>query len=377
MQVCRDWRALALSMPVLWNRMSVILDVQPPASEPTHQALCRLLNQWLSRSGQHPLHISYSIHGRGTLPEFISSTLTQYAHRVEILDLQHDSWALEELLDSLTISLPILRRLSAAVLASHCSLTMRPRSPSLRDLALRIPLDEDASGEIDLQTLTRFSCRGMFVSQVFTILQLATNLEELELHLDIHPFDDAVMPLTLPRLHKLTLVAANDADVLESLTLPRLDLHVFVPSANFAWSAPYLPIFLAFLARSTCRLTRLSPKHSHDEHGPLDVAKFLAPLAAHIVALRYDFPQLLRQHGERIPMAVFLDRLESVCGMGTTLEEVHLRCPGHDKNGFVELPAPIHGRLNGLKRGGMRITVAQYGYKSAESGKEPEQVLFE
>jgi hypothetical protein len=50
--------------------------------------------------------------------------------------------------------------------------------------------------------------------------------------------------------------------------------------------------------------------------------------------------------------------------MGTTLEEVHLRCPGHDKNGFVELPADIQGRLNRLKRGGMRITVAQYEYKS-------------
>lgn len=223
--------------------MSVILDMQTPASEPTHQALCRLLNQWLSRSGQHPLQISYSIHGRGTLPEVISSILTQYAHRVETLDLQHDSWALEKLPHSLTISLPILRRLSAAVLASHCSLTMRPRSPSLRDLALRIPLDEDAPGKIDLQTLTRFSCRGMFVSQVFTILQLATNLEELELHLDMHPFNDTVTPLTLPRLHKLTLVAANDADVLESLTLPRLDdLHVFVPSANFA-----------------CRLVRILP----------------------------------------------------------------------------------------------------------------------
>ncbi|KAJ7830335.1 hypothetical protein B0H14DRAFT_3715677 [Mycena olivaceomarginata] len=207
-------------MPVLWNRMSVILDVQTPASEPTHQALCRLLNQWLSRSGQHPLQISYSIHGRGTLPEVISSTLTQYAHRVETLDLQHDSWALEELLHSLTISLPILRRLSAAVLASHCSLTMRPRSPSLRDLALRIPLDEDAPGKIDLQTLTRFSRFP-----------------------NIHPFDDTVTPLTLPRLHKLTLVAANDADVLESLTLPRLDdLHVFVPSTNFA-----------------CRLVRILP----------------------------------------------------------------------------------------------------------------------
>jgi hypothetical protein len=30
----------------------------------------------------------------------------------------------------------------------------------------------------------------------------------------------------------------------------------------------------------------------------------------------------------------------------------------------VELPADIQGRLNRLKRGGMRITVAQYEYKS-------------
>ncbi|KAJ7861711.1 hypothetical protein B0H14DRAFT_2575841 [Mycena olivaceomarginata] len=38
MQVCRDWWALALSTPVLWNSISVVLDSQTPKSEPRRQA---------------------------------------------------------------------------------------------------------------------------------------------------------------------------------------------------------------------------------------------------------------------------------------------------------------------------------------------------
>ncbi|KAJ7854545.1 hypothetical protein B0H14DRAFT_2756254 [Mycena olivaceomarginata] len=131
-QVCRDWRALVLSTPVLWNRISVI-------------------HGWVSRSGDYPLHISYSIHDR------------------------------------------------------------RPRPRSA------YPLDHSFPAPIHWQTLTRFSGRGIYLNQAYAILQLVANLEEVKLSTDSAPFADAITTMTLPHLHKLTLV--NDPVVLEWLTL--------------------------------------------------------------------------------------------------------------------------------------------------------------
>ncbi|KAJ7854506.1 hypothetical protein B0H14DRAFT_2579766 [Mycena olivaceomarginata] len=182
----------------------------------------------------------------------------------------------------------------------------------------------------------------------------------------------------LSGLHKLTLTSTTDAVVLEWFTLPRLDaLHVFVPSVNPAWfnHSPYLPAFLAFLARSGCPLTHLSlsVSGSDEEPGPLDLAGYLVPLAAHIVALRYDF----LQPAESPFLGALLDRLESVSLMETALEEMYVRFPGHDMDGFLGFPAEVYERLIGLKKGGMSITVAKYEYWSEEKGREPDQILFD
>jgi hypothetical protein len=225
-QVCRDWRALVLSTPVLWNRISVLFNAQTrESSEPRHLvALCKVINGWVSRSGDYPLHISYSIHDRyrWSTPGIVSTTLTRYARRVETVDFQHDPKALAELLDRLAISFPILRKFSARGLswtrpAPRCSFSILQYSPSLRDLALHIPLDHSFPAPIHWQTWTRFSGRGIYLNQAYAILQLVANLEEVKLSTDSAPFADAITTMTLPHLHKLTLV--NDPVVLEWLTL--------------------------------------------------------------------------------------------------------------------------------------------------------------
>jgi hypothetical protein len=258
MKVCRERRALALSTPALWNTISVVFDAQVAESKPGHQALCRLMNQWLSRSGKYPLHISYSIQGWQKSPEVISTALMQYAHQVETLDLYREPELLAELLDGLTISLPILRKFSARGLSwiepsPHGSFSILQHSPLLRELSLHISLEYPLLGSIHWQALTQFS-GGIFIYQAYEIIHLAPNLEELELDTS----DDLpVTQVTLHRLHKLTLVSMNDTAILEWLTLPQLDdLHMFVPSVHeYTGSAivPTLnhtlsvPLFLDFL----------------------------------------------------------------------------------------------------------------------------------
>ncbi|KAJ7830294.1 hypothetical protein B0H14DRAFT_2807625 [Mycena olivaceomarginata] len=182
---------LLLTQVFLWNRISVLFDAQTrESSEPRHLvALCKVIHGWVSRSGDYPLHISYSIHDRRPVP--VVNPRDRFDHTDAIR--------------------PWTRP------APRCSFPILQYSPSLRDLALHIPLDHSFPAPIHWQTLTRFSGRGIYLNQAYAILQLVANLEEVKLSTDSAPFADAITTMTLPHLHKLTLV--NDPVVLEWLTL--------------------------------------------------------------------------------------------------------------------------------------------------------------
>ncbi|KAJ7191779.1 hypothetical protein GGX14DRAFT_380761, partial [Mycena pura] len=72
-QICRHWRAVALSFPALWA--SIVLEFHSSIAEPVINRRTALVGLWLSRASRSPLSITINASLPGRLPAGICSLI--------------------------------------------------------------------------------------------------------------------------------------------------------------------------------------------------------------------------------------------------------------------------------------------------------------
>ncbi|KAJ7113105.1 hypothetical protein C8R44DRAFT_797192 [Mycena epipterygia] len=267
--ICRKWREIALSTPSLWTTIELRLD-----DAATHERQLRLLELWLSRSGDCPLFISlFNI--------------------VPALPIGITRASVHEFVDAVV---PHFRRCrSLQLIIPFCDIPLlKGEHPLLRILALGVPdLPEDThppdpswplqlfhqAPKLELVVvplrfnpqivllpwvqITHASILSAPFHSLAEILRSAVNLVYLRAEIDTGTTHD-IMPNEAPDIPPLVHLSSLDltdnsevgqcTQIVQVLTLPAL-VHLRIPELCFVPS-PVLPIH-DLLSRSGCSLPAL------------------------------------------------------------------------------------------------------------------------
>ncbi|KAF7294220.1 hypothetical protein HMN09_01150400 [Mycena chlorophos] len=253
--ICRSWRAVALSAPILWTKFHI------RCFSSAHTSLAQL---WLPRSGKSPIDIA--IVGNLSFPtaNHFLSTIVDHASRIRKLRLGFDFTDFG-LLDVQAATFPELEEL-------YLELRIRIREYGPDDIPEVV---RSFGGAMNLRTLgvsylpvsafstpfsrlTRLVASGYDLNRVMDALVHLPNLTHFELsesYLDL--YDDVQPPSSEPLLHntlrslKLDLEMEMMQALLKLLTLPSLD-------ALYISGLELLPLaFYSFLGRSDPPLKKL------------------------------------------------------------------------------------------------------------------------
>ncbi|KAJ7149645.1 hypothetical protein C8R46DRAFT_1009061 [Mycena filopes] len=249
-QVCRAWRAIALSTPTLWRAISA--DYWAPLA-----SQLEIADRWLSRSRSCPLSIEM-VFLMGHPSPFLSRILEEAA-RVEDLKLAISASGVYTFAADLPATpMPLLRHLDLHLLAPATPLastglllfrdTPQLRTVVLNDAALDIRLPWAQLSSVSLHTACPRKCAPL--------LKRTTNL----VHCKLLMFDEAgggIPELTLPSLQSLILKPIGNDPVigyLDSFTLPALrNLSI---ANRFLGETP-IDALNRFINKSGCNLQEL------------------------------------------------------------------------------------------------------------------------
>ncbi|KAJ7574452.1 hypothetical protein C8J56DRAFT_472620 [Mycena floridula] len=137
-QTCREWRAVAFSLPHIWS--SIFVDIDDKSKVTPSLAL---INLWLRRSVNQPLFLGLSVHEKADVSNEIHKVLTQFTRHLQRWRCLHlyipchiDSMS-EALQLGMNASAPWLRTLDTDMADQHLALTsVSPILPSLTKLHL-------------------------------------------------------------------------------------------------------------------------------------------------------------------------------------------------------------------------------------------------
>lgn len=274
-QVCRLWRAIALSTPRLWSEITLDLnswDVD-------------IAKTWISRSGALPLllKVEWNSPHQNHL-NAVFEVILNACERWKCIDV-----AILPIFDSTTSfqgSFSLLETLTLTNFAGHPPSTYNifRNSPRLRTLHLHSAM---TTGTLILpwSQLTELNIQHCWVDYFIDILGQAHNLVHCET--EIHPLHDE--PLTLPHiisnLRSLKVTSSeNHPHFMDQMTLPALSILEY---ADVSDSSPS-PRLLALLVRSQISLqklvltfTHLDPAHSDDILHILEMVPSLKELGLH------------------------------------------------------------------------------------------------
>ncbi|KAJ7618116.1 hypothetical protein DFH06DRAFT_98642 [Mycena polygramma] len=281
-RVCRAWRAISLSTPVLWSAVHVALQGQDPTEEAAGK-----LRVWLRRSGDCPLFISIASVQRPGDPDLMSirDIIRAHSRRLKALAISNGSGAVS-ILDNLTPpDLPLLEVLHI----SHHSpptdshdLQLLAGLPNLHDLSLGYGWSIEASippqcswarfTSLCLESESNFFNLG--VSQLMELIAQCINLNNCRLSFPTFNNNaleqiSALKPITLAHLWSLSLAGRlelnagfDPAKILDALELPALrELNLAETHTGVASSSSVSDLLVAInnvVDRSSCALQELS-----------------------------------------------------------------------------------------------------------------------
>ncbi|KAJ6627748.1 hypothetical protein B0H10DRAFT_358846 [Mycena sp. CBHHK59/15] len=249
LKVCRAWRALALSVPALWDSLA---DAEFRVPEKMED----LITTWFSRAGARPLslHVTYI----GDPESFhMHSLIRRHASRLESLDLCTDGDCFSDLADIRPF--PLLRDLTLASLGGMLEPNGNPipvfsGAPLLRHLsvehlapsALMMPWSQ----------LTKFTAILVTLQECLGVLRLATSL--CEFHRFSSPEEESIIgqPLVCHSGLNSLIIEANDGvdhDILQFLTLPGLQ-KLELGSRFGLWTSDMDSVVLRFLFQTSTTL---------------------------------------------------------------------------------------------------------------------------
>ncbi|KAJ7436562.1 hypothetical protein FB451DRAFT_188896 [Mycena latifolia] len=272
--VCRDWRALALSMPGLWNSLQVAVDTDVPNPEIRVKKVNDGLKSWLPRSAGLPLSISLVSYGFGNDCSILLQTLMEVSHRWDYMRFLLPSYLFFSPFETLSpIDVPMLKTIAIDVgsqdrvrVPPNASYMAFAGAPNICSISLRCPMDP-FHYPLNWEELRNISIghygrrTRQSASSFVTALPLLRRCAKLEtLAMPIHDWGDITVPvpLHLACLWRLSIVdcTSHTADTtcfFEHSVLPNLR-HLEYTSFKIH------PLPLTFLTslRAPERLTSLS-----------------------------------------------------------------------------------------------------------------------
>ncbi|KAJ7603565.1 hypothetical protein FB45DRAFT_812323 [Roridomyces roridus] len=210
LQVCRQWRYVALATPELWSTMKLTLDDRGSSA-----SQCLALDSWLQRSGNYPLSIelAFLLFTGITLVDAESmQTILRHASRWREMELCLPFNHLEQM----TVAMPLLRSLT---LGPTQLLPPYPRPPAP---PTTICMEAPNLREVNLSRffnplwialpwaqITTIAGADLYVNEAIEILRHTVALECCRFTIvGYADFDPSTIPTTipLPSLRSLTMV---------------------------------------------------------------------------------------------------------------------------------------------------------------------------
>ncbi|KAJ7655347.1 hypothetical protein B0H17DRAFT_1099257 [Mycena rosella] len=308
LQVCRAWRAIALSVPVLWD--SIDDEFTTPAK------MEDVVTSWFSRAGARLfLKLSY-ISDPESAP--MHSLIHRHASRLQSLKLYTHSQCLCDLADIRPF--PLLRDLYLCSYnfdmpeSTGTPIPVFSGAPLLRHLSLECI--SPSALLMPWSPLTKFSAFELSLLDCLDVLRLATSLSKFHRHGVLEAEETGTgQPLHHSGITSLTVAAGvhSDDDVLPFLTLPCLqEFRLGDPSHSYNKEMntrilPFLSRASATLRTFTVDLLPLLP----NELVPIEWFH----ITTHLTTLDLAYPQYMRQflHAlDRRRTPDFLPKLENL-----------------------------------------------------------------
>ncbi|KAF8873325.1 hypothetical protein CPB84DRAFT_646126 [Gymnopilus junonius] len=284
-RVCRSWKEIAWATPRLWTVIKFDLNLRKVSP-----AWDEVVQGWLTRSGQHPLHIrlrlTSSIHAEG-----IQQVRTKFSPSIDMINQHSNRWyQLELFLPPSIFSLlhtdhSILRTLEVSSIYYKCNqegiINMNGAGP--QDLLLKFTHLQNV--QISWNNVTRGMLDNLRMDECVELLRHAHQLTYLKVH-SILPMSTSGFPIPASHvLHdRLRMLNIESMDVpewpmnhfLTSISLPSLlELYVCEPQLHSE-------ALLSFFSQSSCLLMKLCIKmvdiKNHEDDRVIGVLQSLPSL---------------------------------------------------------------------------------------------------
>ncbi|KAJ7629071.1 hypothetical protein FB45DRAFT_48263 [Roridomyces roridus] len=217
LQICRQWRGIAVSAPRLWRSLCV-MDIVPAA----------VIHAWLTRAGNLPLHYRLHHSGSGGAPDSLVTDSILYASRWEDVGFRIPLALVPEF--NLGHQLfPHLRKFALDAYPPFRSTTIPTASESLAIGLADAPLLREVhlshippAVQLDITwaQLTHLKLHGMDIARCLSIISGCSQLQHLDAATKGTPVPQPL--LTLPLLQSLSSTVSQNS-ILQYLILPRLE----------------------------------------------------------------------------------------------------------------------------------------------------------
>ncbi|KAJ6455480.1 hypothetical protein C8R45DRAFT_594055 [Mycena sanguinolenta] len=216
--VCRAWRAIALTTPVLWSEVYG----GRIASYYRGGNLASLLQCWLPRAGSRPLTLK-GIELNESSHEDILSSIAPYSSQWRSLDFTAGFRPIVFPDGAICQPLPLLKSLELQVhqwpIGGPTCITAFAAAPELREIKLvRISLSQIS---LPWTQIIRLTLSYQSLEQIFEILRQTPNVEDLTVSCNDHRVVQ-LSPFPLLRLRRVELLYAS-ALIFDNLILPALE----------------------------------------------------------------------------------------------------------------------------------------------------------